>query len=189
MEKEFHITYSCDLESEGAKQGMSKIKRLMTSKGSEFISSTTDYDGFVDAIFHFHGNETQIIKNVNEVLESFNNTHTHISVSVNEHKPKVLIDVTQVVEKESYNNFIKELATKYNAQISLEQTTEEGTFSVLFTKSKDRQNFQNEYCQKSSVFMKNQQDGVNISPDWEDTNLVQTNTVSFNNKRGNRPTY
>ncbi len=185
MEKEFHITYSCDLNTDGAKMGMSKVKRLMISKGAEFVSSTDDYDGFIDSIFHFHGTPALAVKTVTEVLENFKNTHSHISVTLNEHQPKVLLDVTQVTDETSFNKFIEDLSTKHNGKLSSNQT-EVGTVCIDFLKTKDRQNFQNEYCQQASVYMKNQQEGVNISPDWEDTTLMQTNTTSFENKKNNK---
>lgn len=185
MEKEFHITYSCDLHTEGAKMGMSQVKRLMISKEAEFVSSTDDYDGFIDSIYHFYGTPAQATKTVNEVLGHFKNSHAHISVTLNEHQPKVLLDISQVNEKDSFNKFVGELSEKYNGKVA-NTHNEAGTVTVSFFKTKDRQNFQNEYCQQASVYMKNQQEGVNISPDWEDTTLIQTNTTSFQNKKGNK---
>lgn len=177
MEKEYHITYSIDASTDGAKATASRIPRLMKEINAELISRNDDYDGYIDEMFHYHGNYTTITQKTNEILSSFKNSQVYLNVNVYEHIPKVSVDVANVINRPEFEQFLNEMTSKYGA-ISSEANTHENTITVVFQKSADRQAFQNDYTGKADKYMTNGNDGVNVFPDWEDITVLQKNNSS-----------
>ncbi len=186
MGKEYHVTYSFDNETDGAKAAISRVQRMMKESGSEFISKNDDYDGFTDIVFHHLSMSTEISNLVNKVLESFKNSTAHFSASVCEHNPKVLLDIKDVKDMTAFTDFVNTIARQNNSTSSTLAETEDNMFKVTFTTSKDRQSFQNEYTAKADKFMKNGQDSVNIFPDWDDITILQKNNYSDTKKNHNK---
>lgn len=177
MEKEYHVNYSIDASSDGAKATASRIPRLMKEINAELISKNDDYDNFIDEFFHYHGNYTTITQKTNEILNAFKNSQVHFNVSVYEHIPKVSVDVANVSNKEEFEQFLTSLTEKHGA-ISSQPNTQENTIVVIFQKSANRQSFQNEYTAKADKYMINGNDGVNVWPDWEDITVLQKSNSS-----------
>ena len=182
MAKEFHITYSCDTEDDGAKMAISKIQRSMKDGGSELISKNGEFDGCLDLIFHNFSTYDQVTKLCNKVLDDLRNSHVHVSLYVCEHKPKILLDTTDVKDIEEYKSFIESIG-KNHGMTSLKQDEKElGFLKASFEKSANRQSFQNEYTSKAANFMKQGHSSVEVFPDWEDITIIQKNNYSEQKK-------
>lgn len=188
MEKEYHITYSIDNLTNGAKTAGFKVQRMMTAAGAEFVSKDDDYDGFIDIVFHYYGTYPKIADITNQTISSFKNSETRLSVIVYQHTPQVLIDIQDVKDQEKFNQFISQLCEKNNATSLEKDSKEENMLCVTFNKTTDRISFQNEYSSKAENFMKNGQTSVVMHPTWEDVTLLQKNNAE-ENKRNSKYGY
>ncbi len=188
MDKEYHITYSIDNLTNGAKAAGFKVQRQMTAGGAEFVSKDDDYDGFIDIVFHYYGKYPKLADLTTQTIGSFKNSETRLSVIVYQHTPQVLVDIQDVKEPESFNQFIQELSKKNNAVSVEKDGKEENMLCVIFNKTADRISFQNEYSSKAENFMKNGQNSVVMHPTWEDVTLMQKNN-SEENKRNSKYGY
>lgn len=184
MLNEFHITFSCGTYEEGAKPAINQIQRLMKEGGAELISKNED-DGYMDIVFHHHTSPENITKLCKIVLEKFKNSHVSVSTCVYEHKPSVLIDTKDVKDPDEFKKFIESLASQQGYFSISEVNTEPNLLQINFTKSSQRQAFQNEYTAKASEYMKNGHSSVQVFPNWEDITFLQKNNYS-DDKRSNK---
>lgn len=188
MEKEYHITYSVDNLTKGAKSAGFKLQRMMTAAGAEFVSKDDDYDGFSDIVFHYYGRYPKLEEFTNQTLSSFNSSETRLSVVVYQHTPQVLVDIKDAKDLPTFNEFLNELAQKHNAVSVDKDSKEDNMICVTFNKTSDRLSFQNDYSSKAEVYMKNGQDSVIVHPNWEDVTLLEKNNGQ-ENKRNNKYGY
>lgn len=178
MSKEYHITFSFETEAEGSKMAIAKVQRMMKESGAELISKNDDYDGFMDIVFHHYSTAGKVSKNCADILDAFKNTHFHFSATVYEHNPSVLVDAKDVKDIAQFTSFVEKLATD-NGGLSVKQDSEDpNLLRVNFTKSQERQSFQNEYVAKADQYMKNGHSSVEVFPDWEDTTVFQKNNYA-----------
>lgn len=181
MAKEFHITYSCEINDKNSKFATNIIRKLMKDNGSEFISQNDDYDDFRDVIFHHYTSYDNVIKNCNNIIHNLNTDGSHVSVCVVEHHPSVFIDTKNAINIEELKKFITSIL-KEDSIISLNNDLKDpNLLKVCFSKSFDRQTFQNIYTSKASQYMKNGHSDVNIFPDWDDVLILQTSTSEEKN--------
>ncbi len=178
MSKEYHITFSFETEAEGAKMAIAKVQRMMKESGAELISKNDDYDGFMDIVFHHFGTADKVSKNCANILEAFRHTHIHFSSTVYEHNPSVLVDAKDVKDIKQFTSFVENLATEHGGLCVKQDSEDPSLLRVNFTKSQDRQSFQNEYVAKAEQYMKNGHSSVEVFPDWEDTTIFQRNNHS-----------
>lgn len=188
MNKEYHITYSIDNLTNGAKTSGFKVQRMMTAGGAEFVSKDDDYDGFIDIVFHYYGEYPKLADLTNNTMNTFKNNETRLSVIVYQHTPQVLVDIQDVKDLDSFNSFLKDLSEK-NKAVSVEKDQkEDNMLCVTFNKTADRISFQNDYSSKAEIYMKNGQDSVVMHPTWEDVTLLQKNNIE-EHKRNNKYGY
>ncbi len=173
MTKEYHTTFSLNTEEEGFKIASNQIQRQMQEGGAELISKNSEYEGYMDIVFHQYQSSDYTSKLCNSILDKFKSSLLHISASVCEHNPSVLLETKDVINKENFNSFVEQLASK-TGHISIESDSKNPELlRVKFEKSSQRQAFQNEYTAKASDHMKKGHSSVEIFPDWEDITILQ----------------
>lgn len=182
MAKEYHITFSCGTEDDGAKMAINKVQRMMKEGGAELISKNDDYDGFVDIVFHQHTSAEKVSKLCNGILDHLKTSPVHFSAIVYEHKPSVLVDTKDVKDIEQFKTFVSDLASQHG-YISMKPDQEDPSLlRVEFQKSSQRLSFQNDYTAKAGEQMKNGHSSVEVFPDWEDITILQRNSYTENKK-------
>jgi hypothetical protein len=183
MSKEFHITYSCELIDESAKFSVTKIQRLMKEGGAEFISKNDDYDGFMDIVFHHNTSQDQITKLCNKIIDTLKTQTSYVSVSVYEHQPSVLIDTKDAKDQDAFKSFVEKVSSEHGGVSVKVDAADPSLLRVDFSKSSERQSFQNDFTAKAGEQMKNGHSSVNIYPDWEDITILQKNTYKEEPKK------
>lgn len=189
MSKEFHITYSCELVDESAKFSVTKIQRLMKDGGAEFISKNDDYDGFMDIVFHHNTTQDQVTKLCSKIIDTLKTQTSHVSVSVYEHQPSVLIDTKDAKNQEEFKSFVEKVASEHGGTAVGFDEKDPTLLRVDFSKSSERQSFQNDFTAKAGEQMINGYSSVNIYPDWEDITILQKNTYKEEPKKNTKYGY
>jgi hypothetical protein len=175
MTKEYHITFSLNTEEEGFKMASNQIQRQMKEGGAELISKNGEDEGYMDVVFHQYQSSEYISKLCNNILDKFKSSHLHISAVVCEHKPSVLLETKDIKNKDDFDKFVEELASKVG-YISIEPDSKNSELiRIQFEKSSQRQTFQNDYTAKAGDYMKKGHSSVEIFPDWEDITILQKN--------------
>ncbi len=182
-EKEYHVNYQIDLMQKNASTAVKRIERLMNEKGAGTIAVYMD-DDYASLTFASFDYFSTVHKNCVEIMKKIKDLDVKVSSDIQQHLPKVVLDVQDIKNEDAFNTFLNELATKTNAT-KLEKA-EPHSIVVHFEKTQDRQKFQTEYTSTAANMMNKGEVSVFISPDWEnkemctERNYTEGNKVKFN---------
>lgn len=183
--KEYHVTFQYDMEQSSAKTATRRIERLMQEKGAEVVSKSDEYDGWMDLVFHHYTHYENMVKTCNDVLNTVKSLDTKVSVYVCEHTPGVILDPKDVKDTSKFDEFINKLSKEHGATSIEPDEKNPELIRVNFERSFQRHAFQTDYSAKAADFMKNGHDGVVISPEWEDKEVLRKNNY-MEAKKGQR---
>lgn len=182
MAKEYHINYSCDNDQDSSKSNIGKIQRLMRTAGAELITKDEEWEGVTSLLYHYIGTYGDAASVCQEAIDSVLHSSGYVSVNAYEHRPKIVIESKNVIDELKFMETVETIA-KDNSAISIDMATKKSNSIIVeFISSKNAREFQNELTAKISPFIKGGIDGISISPEWEDVQILDKNNRPLNKK-------